>query len=110
MFWWRVSCFSKEVHVLVKNFKIYTQIDDLVKQKVQAIIVLGKSSKKIENHFKKMVPSIIKVANMQEAVKESYRLGKPGDNILLSPACSSFDLFQNYEERGRIFKESVYGL
>lgn len=88
----------------------YEQLDDLVKKKVHSIIVIGKASKKIENHFKPIVSNIIKVDNMQSAVTQSYSHAKPGDSILLSPACSSFDLFQNYEERGRIFKECVFGL
>ena len=88
----------------------YEQLDDLVKKKVHSIIVIGKASRKIENHFKEIVPNIIKTENMQSAVIQSYRSAKSGDSILLSPACSSFDLFQNYEERGRVFKECVFGL
>tara|TARA_B100001758_G_C18360396_1_gene585379 strand:- start:1046 stop:1543 length:498 start_codon:yes stop_codon:yes gene_type:complete len=88
----------------------YAQLNDLVKEKVHSIILMGKASKKIENHFKEMIPNIIKVNNMQSAVLQSYRLANSGDSILLSPACSSFDLFQNYEERGRLFKECVFGL
>ncbi len=88
----------------------YEQLNDLVKEKVHSIILLGKASKKIENHFKEMVPNIIKTDNMQSAVLQSYRLANSGDSILLSPACSSFDLFENYEERGRLFKECVFGL
>lgn len=88
----------------------YEQLNDLVKKKVHSIIVIGKASKKIENHFKGIVPKIIKTDNMQSAVLQSYRAASLGDSILLSPACSSFDLFQNYEERGRVFKECVFGL
>jgi len=88
----------------------YEQLNDLVKKKVHSIILIGKASKKIENHFKEIVPNIIKTENMQSAVLQSYRSAKSGDSILLSPACSSFDLFQNYEERGRVFKECVFGL
>ena len=88
----------------------YDQLNNLVKDKVHTIVVMGKSSKKIINHFKEIVPNIIKVDNMQTAVSQAYRLGKNGDSILLSPACSSFDQFQNYEERGRVFKECVFSL
>jgi len=88
----------------------YEQLNDLVKEKVHAIIVIGKSSRKIINHFKEIVPNIVKVENMQSAVHQSYMLSKYGDSVLLSPACASFDLFKNYEERGRVFKECVFGL
>tara|TARA_B100000674_G_scaffold82210_1_gene56972 strand:+ start:3395 stop:4729 length:1335 start_codon:yes stop_codon:yes gene_type:complete len=88
----------------------YDQLNNLVKDKVHTIVVMGKSSKKIINHFKEIVPNIINVDNMQTAVSQAYRLGKNGDSILLSPACSSFDQFQNYEERGRVFKECVFSL
>jgi len=88
----------------------YEQLNDLVKEKVHAIIVIGKSSRKIISHFKEIVPNIVKVENMQSAVHQSYRFSKSGDSVLLSPACASFDLFKNYEERGRVFKECVFGL
>ncbi len=88
----------------------YSLLDNLVSEKVHTIIVMGKASKKIENHFKKIIPNIIKVDDMQTAVKKGYSLANHGNSILLSPACSSFDQYENYEERGRIFKECVFSL
>ena len=88
----------------------YTILNDLVKQKVELIVVIGDSTEKIENHFKKIGPPIVKVQSMQDAVCHSFQASKAGSAILLSPACSSFDMFQDYQERGRIFKECIFNL
>ena len=79
-------------------------------KKVDYILVLGDSFDKIQKHFKKIAPKILNVETMQDAVFLSTKLSKPGHTILLSPACSSFDMFQDYQERGRIFKECVFNL
>jgi UDP-N-acetylmuramoylalanine--D-glutamate ligase len=78
-----------------------------VKQKVKAIICLGIDNAKIEKAFRETVPLIIQTRSMKEAVTSSYSLAKNGEKVLLSPACASFDLFENYEDRGRQFKECV---
>ena len=88
----------------------YSILDNLVSKKVHTIIVMGRASQKIKNHFEKIIPNIIKVDDMQTAVKQAYSLSNHGNSILLSPACSSFDQYENYEERGRIFKECVFSL
>tara|TARA_B100001250_G_scaffold407985_1_gene429615 strand:- start:42 stop:1379 length:1338 start_codon:yes stop_codon:yes gene_type:complete len=88
----------------------YSILNTLVKDKVDIIFTIGDCAKKIENHFKKIVPNIIEVKSMQDAVVQSNQLSSPGHTILLSPACSSFDMFQDYQERGRIFKECVFNL
>ena len=88
----------------------YSILNDLVKEKVDYILVLGNSFDKIQKHFKKIATKIINVETMQDAVFLSTKLSKPGHTILLSPACSSFDMFQDYQERGRIFKECVFNL
>jgi UDP-N-acetylmuramoylalanine--D-glutamate ligase len=85
----------------------YSELFELVQQKVKAIVCLGKDNKKILDAFNDKVPIIVETKSMPEAVKTSYNLSKNGDTVLLSPACASFDLFENYEDRGRQFKDCV---
>lgn len=88
----------------------YSELDEIVRKKVKAIVCLGKDNSKIVNSFSGMVPTIIETSSMSEAVKSAYYLASKGDTVLLSPACASFDLFANYEERGRMFKAAVRDL
>ncbi len=85
----------------------YTELLALVNEKVKAIICLGADNKKIKNVFHNTVETFLETKSMSEAVKMAYRLTEKGDNVLLSPACASFDLFKNYEDRGRQFKAAV---
>jgi UDP-N-acetylmuramoylalanine--D-glutamate ligase len=85
----------------------YSELFDLVTQKVKAIVCLGKDNTKIMKAFKDMVPAIVETHSMKDAIQTSYQLAKNGDTVLLSPACASFDLFDNYEDRGRQFKSYV---
>ncbi len=84
----------------------YSMLTELVKEKVKAIVALGVDNHKIREAFGKIVP-VYEVQSMDDAVKASYYLATDGDVVLLSPACASFDLFENYEDRGRKFKEAV---
>lgn len=85
----------------------YSILEDLVRKKVKAIICLGKDNAKIHKAFSKFVETIIDVQSASEAVKTAYYLARKGDSVLLSPACASFDLFDNYEDRGNQFKQAV---
>ena len=88
----------------------YNELLDLVKGRVKAIVCLGKDNRKIINAFKDVVETIVETDNAADAVAASYKIGKKGDAVLLSPACASFDLFQNYEDRGMQFKAAVRAL
>ncbi|TDH23103.1 UDP-N-acetylmuramoyl-L-alanine--D-glutamate ligase [Segetibacter sp. 3557_3] len=85
----------------------YSLIEQLVREKVKAIVCLGLDNKKIHQAFKDVVPTIIDTDNATDAVKSAFRLAEKGEAVLLSPACSSFDLFKNYEDRGQKFKAAV---
>jgi UDP-N-acetylmuramoylalanine--D-glutamate ligase len=88
----------------------YTQLFELVKAKVKAIVCLGEDNSKIIEAFSGVVDVIVEAKTAKEAVAHSYQIGKKGDVVLLSPACASFDLFENYEDRGMQFKGAVRGL
>jgi UDP-N-acetylmuramoylalanine--D-glutamate ligase len=88
----------------------YSEILELVKEKVKAIVCLGVDNTKIVSYFKDIVPVITETRSASEAVEKSYKLAQSGETVLLSPACASFDLFENYEDRGNQFKEAVKNL
>ena len=82
----------------------------MVAEKVKAIVCLGIDNEKIHAAFEGIVATIIDVASAEEAVKAAYGVSQKGDVVLLSPACASFDLFKNYEDRGEQFKKAVRDL
>ncbi len=85
----------------------YSEVFDLVQKKVKAIVCLGIDNSKILSAFDGMVENIVETKSMEEAVRSAYFFSEKGDTVLLSPCCASFDLFKNYEDRGRQFKEEV---
>ena len=85
----------------------YSLIEELVKEKVKAIICLGTDNRKIHEAFANIVSTIVNTDNAIDAVQASFHFSAKGDVVLLSPACASFDLFKNYEDRGNQFKKAV---
>lgn len=85
----------------------YTEIEKLVHEKVRALVFMGKDNKPLHNFFDKKGKQIVDVESMEDAVKSAYELALEGDTVLLSPCCASFDLFDNYEDRGKQFKKCV---
>jgi UDP-N-acetylmuramoylalanine--D-glutamate ligase len=111
--WYAIECMEKNLVWIVGGIdkgNDYSELFDVVKKKVKAIICLGKDNKKIVEAFSDKVATIVETSSMEEAVRSSYYLAKKGETVLLSPACASFDLFKNYEDRGRQFKEAVRNL
>lgn len=88
----------------------YSILKGLIAEKVSAIICLGLDNEKIHEAFKGLNIKITDVATAEDAVRQAYRIARDGDTVLLSPACASFDLFKNYEDRGNQFKEAVRSL
>ncbi len=88
----------------------YSQIEKLVVDKVKALVCMGSDNSKLMNYFSLKVSQIVETHSIETAVEESFKLAKSGDTVLLSPACASFDLFKNYEDRGRQFKQVVNSL
>ena len=88
----------------------YKEIEDLVRLKVRALVFLGKDNSKLHEFFDDKVDIIRDAKSMEEAVNSAYELAQKGDTVLLSPCCASFDLFENYEDRGNQFKETVRNL
>ena len=110
--WYALECQTKPVVWIVggkDKGNDYSVLNDLVREKVKAIVCMGVDNTKIHEAFASIVgeDNIVDTSSADEAVKVSSMLAKPGDVVLLSPCCASFDLFENYEDRGRKFKMAV---
>jgi UDP-N-acetylmuramoylalanine--D-glutamate ligase len=88
----------------------YNQIESLVRSKVKALVCMGTDNSKLVSYFYDKLDRIVETNSIEQAVNESFKLAQSGDTVLLSPACASFDLFKNYEDRGRQFKQIVNSL
>ncbi len=108
--WYALESMSSEVVLIlggVDKGNDYSMLKELVRQKVKSIVCLGKDNKRIHDAFENDVDIIVNTQSVFEAAQIAYHLAEKGDTVLLSPACASFDLFKNYEDRGRQFKLAV---
>ena len=108
--WYALECQTRPVVWIVGGTdkgNDYSSLIPLVQEKVKAVICMGLDNTKIHDSFGSIVPEMHDVTSADEAVKTAHKLAEAGDVVLLSPCCASFDLFKNYEDRGRQFKEAV---
>ena len=108
--WYALESMTKPVVWIVGGIdkgNDYSELFEMVKKKVKAMVCLGVDNTKIHKAFDGMVPSVVDVTSMKDAVKKAYYYAKKDDIVLLSPACASFDLFESYEDRGQQFKQAV---
>jgi UDP-N-acetylmuramoylalanine--D-glutamate ligase len=108
--WYALESVGPEVVLIlggVDKGNDYSMLKDLVRSKVRAIVCMGKDNKRIHEAFEDDVEIIVNTFSANEAVQVAYHLAKKGNTVLLSPACASFDLFKNYEDRGNQFKAAV---
>ncbi len=111
--WYALECMKKPIVWIVGGIdkgNDYETLKELVKTKVKAIVCLGVDNQKIIEAFGDIIPEISETKTAVDAVRSAYEKGRKGDVVLLSPACASFDLFKNYEDRGWQFKKAVRGL
>lgn len=108
--WFALESMTKPVILILGGIdkgNDYTLLHDLVKEKVKAIVCMGTDNMKIHESFKDIVPLMVSTDNAKDAVHSAFHFANKGDVILLSPACASFDLFKNYEDRGNQFKQAI---
>jgi UDP-N-acetylmuramoylalanine--D-glutamate ligase len=110
--WYALQSFSQPIVILLggrDKGNDYSRLYDLVRRRVRAVVGIGESAEKVKASFDSIVP-VTTCTSMEEAVLTAQKLAKPGDVVLLSPACASFDWFNNYEHRGAVYKELVHKL
>jgi UDP-N-acetylmuramoylalanine--D-glutamate ligase len=110
--WYALRSFDRPLVVLMggrDKGNDYARLREPVKENVRAIVAIGESADRVRAAFAQVVP-VESASTMPGAVSSARRLARPGDIVLLSPACASFDWFENYEHRGRVFKEAVMSL
>ncbi len=110
--WYALQSFDAPLVVLIggrDKGNDYSRLNDLVKKHCRAVIAIGESAEKVVAAFSSIVP-VVQAATMPEAVQQARGAAQNGDVVLLSPACASFDWFDNYEHRGKVFKEIVHAL
>ena len=111
--WFALESMNKKVIWIaggVDKGNDYEKLNDLVLSKVKSIICLGNNNKNLIDSFSDKVEHIVHASNMKDAVFQSYNIANSGDIVLLSPSCASFDLFENFEDRGLQFKQQVRSL
>jgi UDP-N-acetylmuramoylalanine--D-glutamate ligase len=111
--WFALESMTKPVILIlggVDKGNDYSLLKPLVEEKVKAIVCLGTENQAILEAFADVVPLILETNSAQQAVETSYQVANKGEVVLLSPACASFDLFENYEDRGKQFKQAVRNL
>ena len=111
--WFALESMTKPVILIlggVDKGNDYELLKEMVMEKVKAIVCLGTDNSKIHEAFGDIIPLIVDTASAEDAVKSAYHFANKGEVVLLSPACASFDLFKNYEDRGSQFKQAVRNL
>lgn len=111
--WYALDSFTMPVVLILggrDKGNDYTKLSDQIREKVHTVVAIGEAQEAIKTQLKEVAPDIIEAGTMKEAVKLSRKRAKRGEVVLLSPACSSFDMFDNYEHRGNEFKQSVLEL
>jgi UDP-N-acetylmuramoylalanine--D-glutamate ligase len=107
-----IESFPANIHLILggkDKGSDYSVLNDLLQQRVKAVYTIGAAAEKIESQIK-ATTEIIQAGTLDSAVKRAAKAAQPGDIVLLAPACASFDQFQNYEQRGKTFKEIVKAL